>query len=364
MRVRQPVNRRVLPLRGLPELVRLELVYASGARTAKQVTVVTGGMRPWIDQLRSLVVASVTEFNLALLEGVGDRHHERFARFRVDVVSLAGADPDAERTKDVWSAQFPTQFQPWGSMPRRPGSKAAASCFREARELVAAPVLRDLMDHRSLLTTLGYYRVGDARKRAAIELLARHTVDSRGLARSVEQPPSALTHLGESLACVAVLMGKCSAPTNARAGGLACPIRYQCAACPHLKSDPSYLPELRAYADELRREQEAMLAADAPAWSVDHVARQLEVVLGHVHIHEAALTELEAAERIAIEEASTTLRQRLARQLGAEADAARGLALAPALDELEQRDAELEAENHRQRDQIALTWAGTRFGAP
>jgi hypothetical protein len=48
-----------------------------------------------------------------------------------------------------------------------------------------------------------------------------------------------------------------------------------------------------------------------------------------------------------------TLRQRLARQLGAEADAARGLTLVPALDELEQRAAELEAENHRQREQIA-----------
>ncbi len=47
------------------------------------------------------------------------------------------------------------------------------------------------------------------------------------------------------------------------------------------------------------------------------------------------------------------LRKRLARQLGAEADAARGLALAPALDELEQRAAELEAENHRHREQIA-----------
>jgi DNA repair exonuclease SbcCD ATPase subunit len=47
------------------------------------------------------------------------------------------------------------------------------------------------------------------------------------------------------------------------------------------------------------------------------------------------------------------LRRRLARQLGAEADAARGLALAPALDELEQHAAELEAENHRQREHIA-----------
>lgn len=170
-------------------------------------------------------------------------------------------------------------------------------------------MLRDLMDHRSLSTTLGYYRVGDARKRGAMELLARHTVDNRGLARPVERPPSALTHLRESLAWVAVPMGKCSEPANVRAGGQACPIRYQCAACPHFESDPSYLPELRAYADELRREREAMLAAEATAWAVDHVVRQLEVILGHIHTHEAALGELGEAERVAIEEASANLRK-------------------------------------------------------
>jgi hypothetical protein len=58
----------------------------------------------------------------------------------------------------------------------------------------------------------------------------------------------------------------------------------------------------------------------------------------------------EQARRLAEEVA--TLRQRLALQLGAEADAARGLAIAPALDGLEQRAAELEAESYRQRGQI------------
>jgi hypothetical protein len=104
-------------------------------------------------------------------------------------------------------------------------------------------------------------------------------------------------------------MGKCSEPTNVRAGGQACPIRYQCAACPHFESDPSYLPELRAYADELRKEREAMLAADAAPWAVDHVAHQLEVILGHIRTHEALLGDLEDAERRAIDEASTTLRK-------------------------------------------------------
>jgi hypothetical protein len=63
-------------------------------------------MRPWIDQLRALGLGSVTEFDLGLLEGTGDRHDMRFARFSVDVVSLAYADPEAERAKDIWDLRL------------------------------------------------------------------------------------------------------------------------------------------------------------------------------------------------------------------------------------------------------------------
>ena len=67
----------------------------------------------------------------------------------------------------------------------------------------------------------------------------------------------------------------------------------------------------------------------------------LRVELANAKEHLRRLTEEIAA-----------LRHRLARHLGAEADIARGLALAPALDELEQRASELEAENHLQRQHI------------
>lgn len=610
---RQPVSSRVLSLRGLPELVRLELVYAIGCRADDQVSVVTGGMRPWVDQLRASGVASVCDFDLAVLDGIGDRHHVRFARFTVDRVRLAYADPEDERAKDVWDLRlfgvpgrrrldFTTIRQRWlreatkgwaaatigrvghGALSHRVGSLAVFSAvlasgpgggedstalaradierflarvrsprfsaggralgakakaalvedcalmLRESRELglvptlgatfafrrgdrgprateeppgralpavvvaqldanvdflaavpgaaglarvptlgalgehagemavliyqllkgtgrrvgelaslrlecldvdehgkdvlvydnhkaarmgrrlpladselvgairaqqawvrsrfpatpagqrwllprphknadgtnhidaglinawmrtwvarigridagpldahgepvpfdrgaihphafrhtyaqtmadagVAPSVLRDLMDHRSLSTTLGYYRVGDARKRAAMEVLARHTIDNRGVARPVDGEPSSVTHLREHLSWVAVPMGKCSEPTNVRAGGQACPIRYQCAGCPHFESDPSYLPELRAYADELRREREAMLAAGAAEWAVEHVARHLDVIAGHIRTHDALLDRLAADERAAIEDASVTLRK-------------------------------------------------------
>lgn len=611
-RVRQPVSSRVLSLRGLPELVRLELVYAIGCRADDQVSVVTGGMRPFVDHVRALQLSSLCEFDLALLEGIGDRHHVRFARFCVDRVGLAYADPEVEREKDVWDLRlfgipgrrrldFGAIRQPWlreaakswaavtigrvsdGTLSHRvsslvvlsavlasgpgagadeaalgrddlerfltrvrsphftvggrslgPGAKTAvieecALVLREARELglldslgasfafrrgdrgprkieeppgralpvgvvaqldaslgllaavpgatgaarvptlgalgehagemavlvyqllkgtgrrvgevaslrleclavdehgkdvllydnhkagrmgrrlplaesalvaairrqqawvrehfpttptselwllprphkntdgtnhldaslinawmrtwvarieridagpldaegapapfdrrgihphafrhtyaqnmadsgVAPSVLRDLMDHRSLSTTLGYFRVGDARKRAAMEVLARHTIDNRGVSRPATGS-SALTPLREQLSWVAVPMGKCAEPTNVRAGGQACPIRYQCAGCPHFESDPSYLPELRAYAAELRKEREAMLAADAADWAVEHVSRQLEVIVGHIGTHEALLEHLVAEERAVIEDASATLRR-------------------------------------------------------
>ncbi|MGH9655369.1 MAG: tyrosine-type recombinase/integrase [Bryobacteraceae bacterium] len=173
---------------------------------------------------------------------------------------------------------------------------------------VPAPVLRDLMDHRSIDTTLGYYSVGEANKRAAMELLARHTVDNRGTVRPIEGGRSPVAELREQLSWVAVPMGKCAEPTNVRAGGGACPIRYQCAGCPHFETDPSYLPELRLYADELRSEREAMIAVGAADWVVANVSAQLDVIVGHIRHHEALLERLATGERSLIEQASAAVR--------------------------------------------------------
>jgi integrase len=602
------VDARVLSLRGLPELVRLELVYAIGCRAADQVAVTVGNMRPWVDQLRAEQLGSVTEFDLSRFDGVGDRAEVRFARFSVDRVELAYADPDAERAKDNWdlrlfgrpghlnldfsairqewlreaakgwsavtlgrigdsvvahhlgsvavlsavlasgpggghhpaalsrsdierflarvrSPNFPSRDKPFGTRARATAVEECAQVLREARELgllsvlgptfafrrgdrlprvseeppgralpagvvaqldasldlltavpgaagrarvptlgalgehagdmavlaykllkgtgrrvgevaslrlkcldvdehgkdvlvydnhkaarmgrrlpladpglvadiraqqdwvrsrfpttpperlwllprphknadgtnhfetglinawfrawldripridagpldahggpvpfdrraihphafrhtyaqsladqgVPAPVLRDLMDHRSLSTTLGYYKIGESRKRKAMEVLARHTVDNRGTAKALAEPYS----LGY-LRWVAVPMGMCSEPPNVTAGGQSCPVRYQCAGCPHFETDPSYLPELRAYADQLRKEREAMLVAGAAEWAVEHVSRQIDVIAGHVRAHEALLGALPGDERALIEQASATLRK-------------------------------------------------------
>lgn len=77
--------------------------------------------------------------------------------------------------------------------------------------------------------------------------------------------------------------------------------------------------------------------------------QSLRVELANAKDHIRRLTEEVAA-----------LRRRLGRQLGAEADVARGIALAPALDAIEERAAELEAENHRQRQEISRLEADNR----
>ena len=577
-RVRQPTNSRVLSLRGLPPLVWRELLYAIGLRAAEQVSVVTGGMRPWVDQLRAAGVSTVCEFDLALLEGIGDAHHVRFARFSVDRVRLAYANVEDERRLDTWdlrlfgrpgrrhldfrairqswlreaakawasltvgrvsdgvlqhrigsvallsavlaagpgggqdpamlgridierflvrvhSPEFPVRGRPFGvkaraaaieeptgralppqvvaqldahtdlladvpgcsgtariatlgalgeqagnvavlayqllkgtgrrvgevvslhldcldvdehgkdvlvydnhkagrmgrrlpiadsgliaairaqqawvtsrfvNTPRerlwllpRPHKNADGTNHFSAHQLltwmrswvecipridagsldeqgepvafnrraihphsfrhtyaqtladsgVAPSVLRDLMDHQSLSTTLGYYRVGEVRKRAAMDLLARLTIDNRGVARTVEGEGSPVGRMREQLSWVAVPMGKCSEPTNVRAGGGACPIRYQCAGCPHFESDPSYLPELRSYADGLRRQREGMLAVGAADWVIQGATRQIEVITQHIHTHEQALLRLPEDQRTVIDQASATLRK-------------------------------------------------------
>lgn len=213
-----------------------------------------------------------------------------------------------------WASRLPDlDVAPAGALAPFDRSAIHPHAFRHtyaqtlADQGVPAPVLRDLMDHRSIDTTMGYFRVGETRKREAMELLARHTIDNCGTARPIEGARSRSAELAEQLSWVAVPMGKCSEPTNVRAGGQSCPIRYQCAACPHFESDPSYLPELAAYAEDLRREREAMTATGAADWLVEGVTRQLDIVISHIRTHQQILAGLPDDERGAVTDAAATL---------------------------------------------------------
>ena len=53
----------------------------------------------------------------------------------------------------------------------------------------------------------------------------------------------------------------CTEPSNVKAGGGACPYKYVCTGCGHFRSDPSYLPELKSYLQQLLADRERVHAA-------------------------------------------------------------------------------------------------------
>jgi integrase len=123
-------------------------------------------------------------------------------------------------------------------------------------------VLRDLMGHRSMSTTQGYYSITAKRVRTAVDKLATFQFDRNGnrvwrQARSLLESEHQRLVVGRT----AVPFGVCTEPSNVKAGGQACPFRFRCVGCGHFRSDPSYLPELRDYLDTLLASKERIRSA-------------------------------------------------------------------------------------------------------
>ncbi|WP_328841699.1 tyrosine-type recombinase/integrase [Streptomyces europaeiscabiei] len=137
---------------------------------------------------------------------------------------------------------------------------------RHADAGVPVDVLCQLMDHRHLSTTQRYYRVGDQRRREAVERVTTMQFDRNGN-RVWRQAQLVLDseHAQRSIGEVQVPYGLCTEPTNVAAGGQECPVRFRCVGCSHFRTDVSYLPDLEAsLADLLRgRERHAAFAADS-----------------------------------------------------------------------------------------------------
>jgi integrase len=184
---------------------------------------------------------------------------------------------------------------------------------RHADAGVAPDVLRELMSHRSMRTTTGYYRITETRTRAAIDRVARHQFDGAGRRvfhdiAGLLADEQARVRVGQ----VAVPLGICTEPSNVKAGGSSCPYRYVCAGCGHFRSDPSYLPELKSYLQQLPADSERLrAAADLQPWARDHAAppaEQVSQVRELIHRIEADLETLSDADRASIENAVATIR--------------------------------------------------------
>jgi integrase len=192
---------------------------------------------------------------------------------------------------------------------------------RHADAGVPIDVLRELLDHRKLDTTKGYYRVGEPRRRQAVEAVAALAFDRNG-GRIWREAQTLLDseHARRALGEVAVPFGVCTEPSNVKAGGSACPFRFRCAGCDHFRTDISYLPDLQAYLDDLLRNRERLLAAtELDDWarkeampSKEEITR-IRRLIAHI---KSRLDELSADERARIEHAVETVRRHRAVALG------------------------------------------------
>jgi integrase len=181
---------------------------------------------------------------------------------------------------------------------------------RHADAGVPVDVLKELMDHVSVTTTMGYYRISLKRKQQAIRSVGPLATDAAGNPAPLTSPAA------YQRASVAVPFGNCTEPSNVKAGGGACPIRFQCAGCGFYRPDPSYLPALEEHIASLRADRETALAIGAADYVLANLAAETGAFTAVADTMRRRLSELDPAQRAEVEEASRILRRaRAARTL-------------------------------------------------
>lgn len=174
---------------------------------------------------------------------------------------------------------------------------------RHADAGVSVEILKELMDHKDITVTQGYYTVSLKRKREAIKTMSRYVRDRAGAPCPQPGPAS------YELRSVAVAFGNCTEPANVKAGGKACPIRFQCAGCGFYRPDPSYLPAIEAHTNALKADRETALAMDADDFVVRNLTDQADAFTAIAQDMRDQLRALPAAERAEVEQASAVLRK-------------------------------------------------------
>ena len=181
---------------------------------------------------------------------------------------------------------------------------------RHADAGVPVDVLRELMDHVAVATTMGYYSVGLKRKQQAIRSVGSLAIDAAGNPTPFTNPTA------YQRAAVSVPFGNCTEPSNVKAGGGACPIRFQCAGCGFYRPDPSYLPALEQHIAALRADRETAAAIGAADYVIDNLTAQIRAFTDVADTMRRRLDALPPGERDEVEQASKILRRaRGARQL-------------------------------------------------
>jgi hypothetical protein len=193
---------------------------------------------------------------------------------------------------------------------------------RHADAGVPIDVLAELLDHRNLNVTRCYYRVGEDRRREAVDKVTALSFDRHG--NRIWQDAATLlesAHARYQVGEVAVPYGRCTEPSNVQAGGGACPVRFRCAGCDHFRTDVSCLPDLTAYLDDLLRSRERLAAAingvdewaRADATPAEEEITRIRRLISRI---KGDITKLSDPERAQADEAVTVIRRHRAVALG------------------------------------------------
>jgi hypothetical protein len=175
---------------------------------------------------------------------------------------------------------------------------------------------------RALNITRRYYRVGEERRRDAVDKVTAMQFDRHGnrIWRDVRALLDA-EHARYAIGEVAVPYGRCAEPSNVAAGGGACPIRFRCAGCDHFRTDVSYLPDLTAYLDDLLRTRERLAAAidgvdDWARASATPASEEITRIRRLVSRIKGDIARLPDTERAQVDQAVTVIRRHRAVSLG------------------------------------------------
>jgi integrase len=193
---------------------------------------------------------------------------------------------------------------------------------RHADAGVGIDVLRELMDHTSMDATKRYFRVGETRRREAVDKVTAMQFDRHG--NRIWRDARALLdseHARYAVSAVAVPYGTCTQPANVQAGGGACPVRFRCAGCDHFRTDVSYLPDLTGYLDDLLRTRERLAAAidgvdewaRADATPAEEEIRRVRHLVNRI---KGDIAHLDASQRAQVDDAVTAVRRHRAVHLG------------------------------------------------
>nr|WP_281010785.1 tyrosine-type recombinase/integrase [Pseudonocardia alni] len=188
-------------------------------------------------------------------------NHRRWANSLPELPALAA---------EIVDGHTRTRALPFPRERIQPYSWRHTYAQRHADAGIAVDVLCELMDHTSMATTQGYYRVSETRRRDAVDRVTALQFDRHGHrtwhhASALLESERARRAVGE----VAVPYGICTEPTNVAAGGDDCPVRFRCVGCDHFRTDASYLPDLEAYlADLLRNRERLACLTSADSWAI------------------------------------------------------------------------------------------------